>query len=668
MDESNTPLFMMDPKFLTQRLLKSVEDEDTEETWRSLQKLKKAGVDLYSATGTGTGTEEKNVIARALSLLSASGDALCLLRAHKLLSRLNRDDKLGCLDGSALAALSMAYAKAAMFELSAHAFRLMLQQKHHYPPLEFWKSILELWIQNTRGAIYAVKVFFEICRHCITVSTHKHRDALVKPDMEACIIALRACAKLGDAQKAEEVITKMVRFSLSPNNACFCLLMKAYEKGGQIEHLNKVLVRMKKAQKVPDRATLNSLLKSCINLGEIDIAADVVLSWSAKSSHHSDGDSGERRSEDEIHHSGGDSVERRSENEIHNSIREWKGDLEPPCADTYTLLLKGFLQKNRFTDAAKFLSKLYRTENYEYVPCWLAIEGVLKLGLRDETNYVLEALAVESTPADSVSYAKLVEAYCKLPQPLKAEAVLHDARRVGHMLSVGLYGCVIDAYSLLGDYDSAQRIFREMKRVGVSPLEPILDKLFSFFEKHNKPYMMFKLLNTAACDPAPVKMEQHHWNRTIQTFCKGKLMFDAKAAVKMMKQLGFDANAHTYVFLLGGYILVGSKTNEILLLWAEIKENLAPKDGSTPLQLTEELLNGFLTIFVKYGYFKNALDVIAKMEERKFWADKEKYRNMYWQLHKDLYTSKHRSQRRVDMSQERRKQVDAFKSWVGLST
>ena len=136
----------------------------------------------------------------------------------------------------------------------------------------------------------------------------------------------------------------------------------------------------------------------------------------------------------------------------------------------------------------------------------------------------------------------------------------------------------------------------------------------------------------------------------------------------MMKQLGFDANAHTYVFLLGGYILVGSKTNEILLLWAEIKENLAPKDGSTPLQLTEELLNGFLTIFVKYGYFKNALDVIAKMEERKFWADKEKYRNMYWQLHKDLYTSKHRSQRRVDMSQERRKQVDAFKNWVGLST
>lgn len=267
-----------------------------------------------------------------------------------------------------------------------------------------------------------------------------------------------------------------------------------------------------------------------------------------------------------------------------------------------------------------------------------------------------------------MSYAMLIKAYCNLPQPLKAEAVLQDSRRVGHLLDIGCYSSVIDAYNLIQDYDCAQRVFRDMKRHGVIPLEPILSKLLSFFEKHSKPYSMFKLLEAASRDP-PLKMELQHWNRTVQSFCKGKLLFDAKAVVKRMKQVGFDPDANTYVFLLSGYILIGNKTNEILLLWAEIKEKLASSSSFTaPLKLNEELLNGFLTIFVKYGYFKNALDVIARMEERKFWADKQKYKNMYWHLHKDLYTSKHRSQRRVDMSQERRKQVEAFKTWVGLPT
>lgn len=638
------PLFTIDPKVLTFRLEKFLEERNADEAWRALQKLKRAGVDF----------PERQLVRESLALLSGSGDVLSLLRAHKIMSRLNKEDKLGYLDGDLLKSLSMAFAKGEMYDLSASTFRLMLQ-KHHYPPLALWKTLLGLWVQSPRGASYVVKVFLEICRYCCNNATSEHHTSIsyITPDREAFTIALKACAVLGESGKAEDILKQMTRFSLKPDNACFCSLMKAHEKGGGIELLLKVLLRMRQAQEVPSRTTLNSLLTACINLGEVDVAAQVVLCWSGKVK---DATQEPGLSKEEAHH------------KLHESIKEWGEALESPCGETFTLVLKAFLQKNSVADAAKFLGSLYCAEDSQYIPCSFAFDGVLKLGLRDEINATLQELATQNKPADGMSYAMLIKAYCNLPQPLKAEAVLQDSRRVGHLLDIGCYSSVIDAYNLIQDYDCAQRVFRDMKRHGVIPLEPILSKLLSFFEKHSKPYSMFKLLEAASRDP-PLKMELQHWNRTVQSFCKGKLLFDAKAVVKRMKQVGFDPDANTYVFLLSGYILMGNKTNEILLLWAEIKEKLASSSSLTaPLKLNEELLNGFLTIFVKYGYFKNALDVIARMEERKFWADKQKYKNMYWHLHKDLYTSKHRSQRRVDMSQERRKQVEAFKTWVGLPT
>ena len=60
------------------------------------------------------------------------------------------------------------------------------------------------------------------------------------------------------------------------------------------------------------------------------------------------------------------------------------------------------------------------------------------------------------------------------------------------------------------------------------------------------------------------------------------------------------------------------------------------------------------------------MDVISKLEERSMWVDKEKYKDMYGNLHKTLYTSKQRSQQRGGMSQERRGHVNAFRTWVGL--
>jgi hypothetical protein len=65
------------------------------------------------------------------------------------------------------------------------------------------------------------------------------------PDMEACSITLRACTALGDTEKAKDVVAKLAQFSLSPYAMCLCLLIKAYEKGGWIEQLSKVLARTK---------------------------------------------------------------------------------------------------------------------------------------------------------------------------------------------------------------------------------------------------------------------------------------------------------------------------------------------------------------------------------------------------------------------------------------
>ncbi|KAH7447832.1 hypothetical protein KP509_01G123400 [Ceratopteris richardii] len=571
------------------------------------------------------------------------------------MSRLNKENKLDHLDGELLKALSLAFARGEMCELSSNTFRLLLQ-KHHYPPLALWKSLMQIWMHQPRGPLYVVKIFLQICRYCNDASPEHQKGILsVAPDKEAFDLALRACSQLGELGKAEDVMRRMSHFKICPDNDSFSLLIKTYEKGGNLDRMLNVLLRMREAQTVPSRTTLNSLLTACIRVGEVDIAAEVVLCWSGK--FRDDSKLGFGLSKDVIHE------------EFHESLRDWRTTIERPCGETFTLVLKGYLEKNRVTDAAKFLGRLCSRENSEHVPCSFVLNGVVDLGLRDEVHTMLQEMASLNAPADSMAYTNLIKAYCKLPQPLKAEAVLRDARQAGHSLDIGSYVPILDAFNLLQDYDCAHRLFRDMKQNDVVPLEPIMNKLLSVFEKEGKPYVMRKLLDTALMEPR-LKVDLHDWNRTIQTFSRQKLMFDAKATVKKMRQAGFEPDARTYTFLLGGYILMGSKINEILLLWAEIKERLAssPSTSSTSLKLNEELLNGFLTFFVKYGYFRHALDVIARMEERSYWADKQKLRNMYWHLHRDLYTSKHRSQRRIDMSQERRKEVAAFKAWIGYPT
>ncbi|KAH7445512.1 hypothetical protein KP509_01G012400 [Ceratopteris richardii] len=508
-------------------------------------------------------------------------------------------------------------------------------------------------MHQPRGPVYVMKIFFEICRYCKKASfEHGKNMQFILPDREAFDLALRACSELGESGKAEDVLKQMSYFNLSPDNGSFCLLMKAYEKGGSLDGMLKVLLRMRQAQTVPSRTTLNSLLEACVNIDEVDIAAEVVLCWAGKSK--------------DVSVLGSSSPRDATHGELHDSLRDWRVAMERPCGETFTLLLKGYLQKDRAIDAAKFLGRLYSAENSEYIPCSSVLNGVFELGMRDEVHTMLRELACQNTPADSTSYTNLINAYCKLPQPLKAEAVLRDARRVGHSPDIGAYVSVIDAFVLLQDYDCAQRLFREMKQNAMGPLEPILNKLLSVFDKEGKPYLMSKLLDTVLREPK-LEVDLQHWNRAVHAYSRKKLMFDAKATVKKMKQAGFQPDASTYTFLLGGYILVGNKTNEILLLWADIKDRMASSHLSspTPLKRNEELLNGFLIFFVKYGYFRHALDVLAKMEEQHFWADKQKLRNIYWHVHRDLYTSTHRSQRRIDMSQERRKEVDAFKAWIG---
>lgn len=653
--DDRQPLFTLDESSLTRRLKTALKEKNADVAWRTLQKLKKIGVEF---------PEEMSLVKESLFLL-ARGDAVNLFRAHKLLSRMTKENMIDFVDGDSLGLLARAFAEAEMFACSVNALRLMVQ-KHHHPSVTLWKTAMELWGQKPEGAVYVIKVFLEICRYInkgLSAEEPKDQNGVLvtmKPDKEAFNIALKACAVLGEWKKAEEIIGQMTCFAVSPDNASFHSLLKAYEKGRGITQMKKILLRMEQAHEIPNCTTLNALLSAYVNLGEIEAAAQLVLSWAGKGPCRKGGSS---IVEDKTAPVGdADNVEKLEEAELINGLRKILGS---PPSETYAVIVKGFLDHGGVADAAKFLSKLYYSEGSEYIPCSLAIEGVLKLGLRDEVNRILQELATQNTPADSKAYGMLVKAYCNLPQPLKGETVLHDARKAGHLLPLDCYDSLIDAYNLLEDYDCAFAVFREMKRHGVVPIESTFSKLLAVFERNAKPYLMRKLQDIALRDP-PLKMEVHHWNRTIQSFCKIKLMFDAKVVMKRMQQLGFHPDATTYVFLLSGYILQGGKSNEILLLWAEIKENLAPKPDGTQLRLNEELLNGFLAFFVKYGYFKHAMEVIARMEEHKFWIDKPKLKNMYWHQHRNLYTSKHRSQRRVDMSQERRKQVEAFKRWVGL--
>ncbi|MCO5558696.1 hypothetical protein L7F22_012282 [Adiantum nelumboides] len=296
----------------------------------------------------------------------------------KLSPRLPSLHALYCTDAirhCLLKSLCWAFAKGDMCDLSANTFRLMLR-KHYYPPLDFWKSLLASWVQNPRGAVYVAKVFLEICRNCCNSSLeHLTEISSVRPDTEAFTVALKACANIGASVKAEEIMRQMTHFFVRPDNACFCSLMKAHEKGNGIDRILKVLLRMKQAQEVPSRITLNSLLAACINIGEVDVAAQVVLCWSGKL---------------KLDIQDSDLLRDAAHHELHKSIRDWKDALERPCDETFSLLLKAYLQKNRIVDATKFIGRIFYAENSQYVPCSFALQGVLQLGLRDKVNDMLQ--------------------------------------------------------------------------------------------------------------------------------------------------------------------------------------------------------------------------------------------------------------------------------------
>eukprot|EP00249_Psilotum_nudum_P021501 c28128_g1_i2 orf=1-2175(+) len=665
-DKDDRRFTRLDATYANQQLQNALHQRNTEEVWRSLQTLiKKNGIFPEPAS-----------LNNSFTLLSYGGDALSLNRAYKLLARVKAEQRLDLLDGDSLCLLALAFARANMPDFAANALRLLVREDF-FPSLKVWTTILEHLMVQATGASLAAKLFLEICmylkRSALIEQESTNTDSLLAmtPNQEAFNLALEACVTGGNSVKAEEIIDQMGNFDLAPDNSSFCSLIKTYVKDGRMRALKMILPRMTKAGVVPNQATLNTLLSAYVNLDDVDAAGQLLRRWLQA------GQCGKVAS-DEPHDS---KVRQETKSSATNTaisegtkskmvyaeqlLSTWGTILGTPDAEAYGTVLKGFVSKGRVLDAAQLLIDLQERESYEYVECQHAIDGLLQLGIREGAHGILHAMAALNAPADVHAYASLLQAYCQIPQPEKAEEVIKDAKMIGHQLAIACHEALIDMYLLLQDYSSAFSVFTGIKKCGLVPLEASFTLLLKVFETSKKPSLMRKVLEVACLNP-PMQVELKHWNATVETFCKARMMFDAKCTVKRMKQLGFQPDATTYNALLNGYYTHGGKTNEILLLWPEVTQLNILREGIEPLKFTKDLLDGFLHAFVRFGYFKKALDVVSKMEEQKFYVDKTKYKKLYLQYHRDLFTSSHASQRRVDKSQERRKQVGEFKNWVGL--
>merc|ERR1719321_1560072 len=93
-------------------------------------------------------------------------------------------------------------------------------------------------------------------------------DAGIRGDTISYTAMINACARVGDVQKAEDWLVKMLEDGVEPNVITFNAVIAAAAKTGQGRRAENWLDKMRRAEVIPNSFSYNSAAKPFVALGD----------------------------------------------------------------------------------------------------------------------------------------------------------------------------------------------------------------------------------------------------------------------------------------------------------------------------------------------------------------------------------------------------------------
>lgn len=525
------------------------------------------------------------------------------------------------------------------------------------------------------GPLQAIKLFDALTRR-IRRFTDATLIADSRPDTAAYNAVLNACANLGYAKRFLQVFEEMTQFGAEPDALTYNVMIKLCARVDRKDLLVFVLERILDKGIQFCMTTLHSLVAAYVGFGDLGTAEKLVQAMRE-----------ERRDLCRILKEL--NLERPSTNEgdvfdklLPNSVEPNNSDppLLPkaytPDSRIYTTLMKGYMKEGRVTDTIRMLEAMRHQDDSssypDHVTYTTVVSALVKSGSMDRARQVLAEMTRIGVPANRITYNILLKGYCQQLQIDKAkELVLEMVDDAGIVPDVVSYNTLIDGCILVDDSAGALAYFNEMRERGIAPTKISYTTLMKAFALSGQTKLASKVFDEMLRDPR-VKVDLVAWNMLVEAQCRLGWVEEAKKTVQRMKENGFFPNVSTYGSLANG-IALARKPGEALLLWNEVKERCALKEGGEnstssppPLKPDEGLLDTLADICVRAAFFKKALEIVACMEENGIPPNKTKYTRIYVEMHSRMFTSKHASKARQDRRSERKRAAEAFKFWLGL--
>lgn len=489
-----------------------------------------------------------------------------------------------------------------------------------FTPFSIWGTVLIEITRKNGSFVGFLRVFNENCR-----IAKDEKLNFMKPDLAACNAALEGCCRhIESVNGAENVVETMSVFGVRPNESSFGFLAYLYALKGLKEKIIELESLMSGFGFSNKRVFIANLISGYVKSGNLESVSATILC----------------------------------------SIRELDGQDPSFNEETYSEVVKGFIQSGSIKDLASLISEAQKLEPPTVIidrsVGYGIINSCVNLGLLDKAHSILDEMNAQGGSIGLGVYVSILKAYCKEQRTAEAAQLVTEISSSGLRLDNGSYDSLIEASMLSQDFQSAFSMFRDMREARIPDLMGSYMTIMTSLTEHHRPELMAAFLDEVVEDPR-VEVGTHDWNSIIHAFCKAGRLEDARRTFRRMVFLQFEPNEQTYLSLINGYVNAG-KYFSVLMLWNEVRRRVSI-DGERKFKLDHCLVDAFLYAMVKGGFFDAVMQVVEKSQEMKIFVDKWRYKQAFMETHKKLKVSRLRKRNFRKMEA-----LVAFKNWAGLST
>lgn len=478
-----------DDATLIEKMRVLLKERRTDEAWQVMQILARAGT-----------LPDRQCASRLVAQLAHRGVPSSLARAQQVVSNLRTQDRVDLLDSDSLGLLAMASARSGAARYALNVLHLMFDTGA-FPSVKVWSAVVSKLGKHVDDCPLALELFDEVCLRVREAESLSINVNSSRPDTGAFNAALNACATLGFLAQGESLLQTLKKLSLDPDAITFNTLIKLYARTEQRELLKSVADLMVDHNLTPDQSTLNSLIAAFVSLGELR-EAEALL----------------RR--------------------VQSGEKRWWGAHLRPDVRTYTTMMKGYVQTGRRGDAMRTLLAMQTEKDPKTAPNEVtyttAISSCVRLGLMDEAAVVLREMAVQSVPANVVTYNVLLKGYCSGRRMQSAQAVVADMEAAGIALDVVSYNTLINGCIEVDDNAGALKYFVKMREAGIAPSAVSYTTLMKAFGRNGQPKQVHLVFEEMRSDPA-MKTDAVAWNVLLDSYCRNGRAADAKRMFLKMK-------------------------------------------------------------------------------------------------------------------------------------